>query len=709
MNHAVTYRLVGYPNMSRRLRLHCTSALAAAALALQPFAAVAAIAPGSSDFAAQNPLDAGMVVLAPPSSKAVSAMMHSPLEEPALGHAAKLALLKKKVKYVFVLFQENRAFDFHFGTYPGARGLFSQPATQTPGFTQSLVGTDGKVGTISPFLIPTTVTNVNNQTVQIYPADTASVDHSHSGINNSLHVVNGTARNDRYALDEEGLTTDASGAIVSIKTGVAATSNPTLAQKQTGELVMSHDDCQTVPFLWQYADHFTLFDNMFQTIIGPSTPNALAMIAGQSGVTQWALHPDTGSNNTNPVVLATGGEPVVADPGPFAGSNYDNGPNKPPYGPEDVSPATPTLNQTYASLPLSFEGNAIQKTVQADTDPALDLLDVQGDIRTIASEKVAPTNWGWYQEGYDLEPTDTGGVATYNTYITHHNAPQYFGYVGNNPSVVTNLHGLGDFFSAVSANALPAKGGVFYVRGGYGNNDKLLPVDPNPAVRSAFPGSDDHPGYSDTQIAESLLADEVNAIAASPYWKDSAIIITYDETDGLYDHATPMFRQYDPEGNPLSAGPRIPLIVISPYSRVHAVSHEYAEHSSVIKFINELFGLTPLASLPDEVKGRMLGKQEFGQDALEPADGADSKAGDLFSAFDNSRLTGELQTLPASYAEIPASIVHTLPHYGGNGCTALNVIPTDYATGKLIDPAPADFNPRPSVTPGIPTSASWTP
>ena len=53
--------------------------------------------------------------------------------------------------------------------------------------------------------------------------------------------------------------------------------------------------------------------------------------------------------------------------------------------------------------------------------------------------------------------------------------------------------------------------------------------------------------------------------------------------------------------------------------------------------------------------------------------------------------------------------MHTLPHYGGNGCTALNVIPTDYATGKLIDPAPADFNPRPSVTPGIPTSATWTP
>jgi phospholipase C len=433
------------------------------------------------------------------------------------------------------------------------------------------------------------------------------------------------------------------------------------------------------------------------------------MIAGQSGETQWALHPETGSNNQNPVVQATGGEPVVADPGPYAGSNYDTTPNKPPYGPNDVSPASPTLNQTYATLPLSFMGNAIERTVQSDLNPAMDLLDVQDDIRTIASGKVPSTNWGWYQEGYDLEPTDTSGVASHDTYITHHNAPQYFGYVGDNPKAASNLHGLGDFYHDVAAGTLPAKGGVFYVRGGYGNNDGLLPVDPNPVVRAAFPGSDDHPAYSDTQIAEALLADEVNAIASSPYWKDSVIIITYDETDGLYDHQNPHFRELDPEGNPLAAGPRIPLIVISPYGRVHAISHEYSEHSSVIKFIDEMFNLIPLADLPDEKRGRQLGQQEFNQPNLGPADGADSDAGDLLSAFDNSRLSGQMSMLPASYATIPTAIVKSLPHYGGHGCAALNIIPTDYKGGKLIDPAPSDFNPRPGTTPGNPSSGTWTP
>ena len=67
---------------------------------------------------------------------------------------------------------------------------------------------------------------------------------------------------------------------------------PTLERKQFGELVMAHVDCDTAPFLWRYADRFTLFDHFMDTIIGPSTPNAIAMISGQGGETQWMLHPD---------------------------------------------------------------------------------------------------------------------------------------------------------------------------------------------------------------------------------------------------------------------------------------------------------------------------------------------------------------------------------------------------------------------------------
>jgi phospholipase C len=544
-------------------------------------------------------------------------------------------------------------------------------------------------------------------TVPLYPADTTSVDHSHAGIVNDYDVVGGVALNDRFALNAEGFTTNAQGQIVT-KAGVPVTSAtpPSLAAKQKAELLLSHVDCDTIPILWAYADRFTLFDNFNMTITGPSTPNAIAMIAGQSGETQWVLHPSEASNNSaDPQVAQGGGEPMTGDASPFPGSSADFSAVKPPFGPNDVSPATPTFTQTYASLPLSFMGRAIKKTIISDENPALDLADVQGDIATIATQNAV--NWGWYQEGYDHEPTDGAGPTTYGTYITHHNGPQYFGYVGDNTVELKNLHGLGDFFSDVSAARI--KPGVFYVRGGYGNNDGLLPASPSPAVRAAFQGSDDHPGYSDAQISEALLADEVNAIVGSKYWKDSVIIITYDETDGLYDHQPPATREWDPTGLPLAAGSRIPAIVMSPYGVTHAISSVRSEHSSVIKFIDELFNLTPLADLPVEAAARAQGQTLFGQPNLGPADDIVPDVGDLFEAFDDGRLSGQVPLLPGSYAMIPTSASLTLPQFGGHGCVALNIVPADYVNGVLLDPAPADFNPRGSTNPGIPTTTPGWP
>ena len=108
------------------------------------------------------------------------------------------------------------------------------------------------------------------------------------------------------------------------------------------------------------------------------------------------------------------------------------------------------------------------------------------------------------------------------------------------------MKGLGDLFAAIKPNALPADGGVFYVRGGYGNLDSLIPCSPRAAVKAAFQGNDSHPGYSDLEISEEPLAGSINAIASSKYWPESAIIITYDETEGLYDHTQPQIRHPSP-------------------------------------------------------------------------------------------------------------------------------------------------------------------
>ena len=637
------------------------------------------------------------VTIAPRSNAAVQAQVVEQEKEPAISQEEKLQLIRSRIKYVFVLFQENRSFDFYFGSYPGADGLYAGPggpysADQVSGFTQAIVNTDGTVRTLAPFRIPATIVDATGKTVPIYPSDIASVNHSHVGIARKIALdSNGVAQNTEYALTEEGVT---------LKDGKPSKA-PTLERKQFGELVMSHVDCDTAPFLWRYADRFTLFDHFMDTIIGPSTPNAIAMISGQGVETQWMLHPDA---------EAAGGQgkgatvPVVSDPQPFWGSPLDTANRL--KQPQAVKPfGGVSKNLTFASLPLSFMGSDIKKTTAADYDPAFDLPDVQEDIEKIAGHGVSAVNWGWYQQGYDHEINDASAKASHEGYVAHHNAPQYFGYVANNPLASKHLHGLSGFFADVAARRLPASG-VFYVRGGYGNIEGWRPQDPNPKLAQVFSGNDDHPGYSDTQISEALLAEEINAIANSPYWSQSAIIITYDESDGLYDHARPRVRSYDPAGFPLEQGPRIPAILISPFAVAHGVSHVPSEHSSVIKFVDELFRLVPLADLPDEERARQIGVEKFGQGELGPADDKVAGVGDMSSGFDTLRLEGKREALSAEYATIPGAEVNRFPHYGGAGCQALHITPTD---SGLANPVPPDFNPRPDTTPGIPAAGNWTP
>jgi phospholipase C len=637
------------------------------------------------------------VTIAPKSSAAVSTQVIDQAKEPAISPDEKWKLIRSKIKYVFVLFQENRSFDFYFGSYPGADGIYEgaegpYPLGQVAGFTQLIVNTDGSIGVITPFKIPATVTDSAGKTVPLYPADIASVNHSHTAIARKLALdSNGLAQNSEYALTEEGAT---------LINGVPSMT-PTLERKQFGELVMSHVDCDTAPFLWRYADRFTLFDHFMDTIIGPSTPNAIAMISGQSGETQWMLHPDaatTGGQGKSGIV------PVVDDPAPYWGSVLDTA-NK-LRQPQAVPPSNSiSKNLTFASLPLSFMGDGIKDTAAADYNPDFDLPDVQNDIEKISGHGVKAVDWGWYQQGYDHEINDASWKASHEGYVAHHNAPQYFGYVANNPQVSTHLHGLSEFFDAVARKQLPPSG-VFYVRGGYGNIRNWKPVDPNPKLAEVFSGNDDHPGYSDTQIGEGLLAEEVNAIAASPYWSQSAIVITYDESDGLYDHTQPRIRSHDANGLPLEQGPRIPAIVISPYAVAHGVSHVPSEHSSIIKFVDELFNLIPLADLPDEMRARQIGMDKFGQPSLGPADDMVPGVGDMTSAFDTLRLEGKRAPLSADYATIPAEEITSFPHEGGAGCKRLEIQPTD---SGIANPVPVDFNPRPDTTPGIPTAGGWTP
>jgi len=495
--------------------------------------------------------------------------------------------------------------------------------------------------------------------------------------------VDGAPQMDRYALSEESNF---------VKPGAPPSRNA----MQHGERAVAYVDGDTIPFLWRYANRFVLCDHIFQLMSAPSTPGNLSIIGAQTGVTQWMLHPEdaySGDGDDGP------GVPVLNDPNSFWGSRLDPTPaaQQPPYNPRDKSYPAIEFNLTYATLPLTLAGRRLGEMVKADRDPDDDLEDVADDVKAISRSGMAGVPWGWYQEGYDREPTDpdegpTDAAGLHASYITHHNGPQYFGYIANNPQMTRSLHGLQDLFDALDHHTLPSRG-VFYVKGGYKNILGLLPADPDPAAQKRFLGDDDHPGYSDSQISEALVAETINKIARSPYWKDSAIILTWDDSDGLYDHVPPMLRVFGPDGSPISDGARVPLLVLSPYTKVHTVMQEIGDHASVVKFVDTVFDRMPLASLPDESLARLIGALN-GIENAGPYDGDMPDVTDLVAAFDDARLSGTAAALPGSYAEIPEDLVRTLPQKSGIGWHWVGVVPTDYQLG-IPNEIPAGFDPRP--------------
>lgn len=601
------------------------------------------------------------------------ASIHAHLQPPTLGHrhsaeAAERRFLRKRIKHVFVLYQENRSFDHYFGTFPGAEGLFSHPAARTPGFNQTFIGIDGRPRHLHPFRIGPAQ----------YASDTADVDHSHDAIVAKMDIVKGKPLMDKYAESEERK--HFSGKL------------PNEKAVQLGELTMAYVDGDTIPFLWRWADRFVLCDHIFQTITGPSTPGNLTIIAAQTGVSQWIEHPNLAAKGP-----FGAGVPVENDANPFWGSNKDKSAQKLPYNPEDLK-YPPQVNLTFPSLPLTLAGRSLAGIAKDDADPDGDLGDIRADVGFVSQKGRASVPWGWFEEGFDKEPTDVqssdplDAQGHHASYVTHHNGPQYFGYLANNAQMSRNLHGLHDLFDALKNKTLPNQG-VFYVKGGYLNTMGMRPACPDARAQMEFLGDDDHPGYSDAQISEAMLARTVNAIAGSPYWKDSAIIITWDDSEGDYDHVPPPVRTIGPDGKPVSDGPRVPMILISPYARTHSIFHGVGDQASVVKFVDRVFGLVPLADLPVERQLRKVGSAKGIVDAG-PRDDLTPGITDLLGAFDPARLRGAKRPLPASYAEIPDWLLAELPQKTGYGLKQLGIVPTDRRKG-IRNQIPKDFDPRP--------------
>jgi phospholipase C len=341
--------------------------------------------------------------------------------------------------------------------------------------------------------------------------------------------------------------------------------------------VMGFFDGNTVTALWNYAQHFAMSDNSFGTTFGPSTPGALNLVSGQT-------HGATPTDLPGSTVVGS----VVGDPRPALDDCSPGGGNKP--------------NQ------IIMHGTNIG-----------DLLNAKG------------ITWGFFQGGF--KPTSVvGGLAICGAthtgsdglpkgdYIPHHEPFQYYPQTTNQhhlrPTSVANIgksdqanhqYDSSDFFDALNAGNFPEV--VFLKAPGF---------------------QDGHAGYSDPLAEQQFVVDTINRLQASPEWRNTAVIISYDDSDGWYDHQmgpilTPSTTNQDTLTGPgacgdpkpgavqgkCGLGPRLPLLVVSPLAKRNFVDHSTTDQSSILRFIEDNWGT-----------GRIGG------------DASDQRAGSLLNMFD---------------------------------------------------------------------------
>jgi phospholipase C len=498
------------------------------------------------------------------------------------------------IKHVIVIFGENISFDHYFGTYPNAANLPGEnkftalPGTGTANTLQHPFKflAQGKVTALGVDLLNKNPNGPDGSGAafngssaanpfRLAPSQAATADQNHAPKPEQTAYHNGL-------MDQFPGSTGTAGPPPSVVSPAGAEANK--------GLVMGYYDGNTVTALWNYAQHFTLFDNTYTSQFGPSTPGAINLISGQTNGFAASTNVVSGGtllHNSHEVFDGQGGFTLIGD----------------------AEPLGDTCSNT-ASDNVQFAGKNIG-----------DLLNAKG------------ISWGWFQGGFDLTITNPNGstlcarstmttVAEFpvlaNDYVEHHEPFQYYASTANpthaRPSSISAIgntfeadgvtkdpanhqYDTHDFFDAITNGNLPA---VSYLKA--------------PSYQ------DGHPGNSDPIDEQAFIVSVTNAVMNSPFWDSSAIIITYDDSDGWYDHQMPpivngsnsqfvdVLNGADchygiQQGQQVVTGPvlngtngkpvlgrcgygtRIPMLIISPYTVANTVDHTLTDQSSVLAAI----------------------------------------------------------------------------------------------------------------------------
>ena len=364
---------------------------------------------------------------------------------------------------------------------------------------------------------------------------------------------------------------------------------PAFSYGKNKGLVMGYFDGNTVTALWNYAQNFAMNDNSYGTVFGPSTPGLLSLVAGNT-------YPAMPSAPTTKVV------PLNAGPGALVGDLDPTG---------DVCSGGTTVRlggQNIGDL-LNQEG-VTWGAFMGGFDPTI----------------TNPNNTTGCKRSSPASPSNGGPTADY---IPHHAFFQYYQSTANpahtRPSSIAEIGNAGpanhqydihDFFDAINAGNLPA---VSFLK--------------------AIAAQDGHAGYSDPLMEQSFLVQTINTIMRSQFWKTTAIMILYDDSDGWYDHQMPPIinpsdvlqaasaSNSDQLNGPGVCGhgapiggiegrcgysPRQPLMVISPFAKTNFVDHTLTDQSSVLRFIEDNWNTGQIGGGSfDQIAGSLLNMFDF--------------------------------------------------------------------------------------------------
>jgi len=495
------------------------------------------------------------------------------------------------IKHLVVIFGENESFDHYFGTYPYAANTDGTSFTAKPG-TPTVNGLYSKItksGPIGP-LLTDNPNETNPQRLTSSEALTSDQNHGYT----AEEQAEDNGKMDQFVEDTE-YTEPANGC------GVEYCPNG---------IVMDYFDGNTTTALWNYAQYYSMSDNNWDPSFGPSTPGALNVTSGNTSGA-LALNPawdttgagqPTTSSDVIDVSKTTGLGTLYTDEDPY----YD-----------DCSDTNHTTTGALAAL----TGENI------------------GDL--LNAKKVS---WGWFEGGF--APTGTsvaadgqtlpvcgsahaniGGPTTLtNDYVPHHNPFEYYASTANPAHLApTSLSQIGytdqanhQYDMSLFSDALNGTDGATL---------------PSVSYLKAPAYQDAHPGYSDPTDEQTFLVNTINSIEKSKYWPSTAIVITYDDSDGWYDHQAPEIIDGSNAGiNPSTNAPydtglctevavtvgtangrcgysqRLPMIVISPYTRENYVSDKLTDTASVVKFIeNNWLGGERIAGSFDKSSGNLYG------------------------------------------------------------------------------------------------------